>query len=158
MTNKQGTTNWKEERRKRAWALHQEGWSQKKIAEALGVTPGAVSQWIKRGEQGGAEKLLHPKASGRPARLKEADRERLKEMLAKGAQHYGFQGAVWTCGRVAQVIVREFGISYHPAHVSRILAEIGWTPQKPRLKAKQQKEQEVNQWWQERWPEVKKRH
>ena len=157
MTKKQGTTNWKEERRKHAWALYQEGWPQKKIAKALGVTAGAASQWIKRRQKSGAEKLLHTKAPGRPARLKAADRERLKEMLAKGAQHYGFQGAVWTCGRVAQVIKRELGVSYHPAHVSHILDEMGWTPQKPRLKAKQQKEQEVNQWWQERWPEVKKR-
>ena len=33
--------------RLRAWELHEEGWTQARIAEALGVTAGAVSQWFK---------------------------------------------------------------------------------------------------------------
>jgi len=39
--------DWREERRKRAWALKEAGWRQKDIAEALGVSEGAVSQWLK---------------------------------------------------------------------------------------------------------------
>ncbi len=56
-----GQTNeprdWREGRRLRAGDLHQQGWSQIRIAQALGVTPGAVSQWIKRGNHGGAPAL-----------------------------------------------------------------------------------------------------
>lgn len=37
-------TDWREGRRLRAWELIEAGLSQKKVAEALGVTPGAVSQ------------------------------------------------------------------------------------------------------------------
>jgi len=33
------------------------GWSQQQIAEALGVTAGAVSQWMRRGREGGEEAL-----------------------------------------------------------------------------------------------------
>ena len=36
-------SDWREGRRLRAWALHQQGWKQKDIAVALGVSPGAVS-------------------------------------------------------------------------------------------------------------------
>ena len=54
--------SWKEERRKRAWELYQAGWPQKQIAEALGVTKGAVSQWIKAGKEGG-EAALNSKKS-----------------------------------------------------------------------------------------------
>src|SRR3954453_13927569 len=42
---------WREERQVRAWALKAQGWSQEKIAEALGVTAGAVSQWMRRGRE-----------------------------------------------------------------------------------------------------------
>jgi predicted transcriptional regulator len=35
-------------RRKRAWKLKEEGWQQKDIAADLGVSEGAVSQWLKR--------------------------------------------------------------------------------------------------------------
>jgi len=38
--------DWREERRKRAWVLKQEGWPQQDIAAALGGIEGAVSQWL----------------------------------------------------------------------------------------------------------------
>jgi predicted transcriptional regulator len=48
--------NWREGRRIRAWELKQEGWKQRYIAQALGVSAGAaVSQWLKRGREGGVE-------------------------------------------------------------------------------------------------------
>jgi transposase len=58
---------------------------------------------------------------------------------------------------VAKVIQREFGVKYHPAHVSRILKELGWTPQKPIRRAKQRQETEIQRWQEERWPALKKR-
>ncbi len=39
-------TDWREGRRLRAWELKKEGWSQQRIADALGVSKGAVSQWM----------------------------------------------------------------------------------------------------------------
>ena len=52
-------TNWREGGRLRAWELHQKGWKQQAIAEALGVTQGAVSQWLKRAQDGGVAGLRH---------------------------------------------------------------------------------------------------
>lgn len=50
--------DWRAMRRFRAWELYAEHhWPQSLIAEALGVTQGAVSQWIKRGTEGGPEAL-----------------------------------------------------------------------------------------------------
>jgi IS30 family transposase len=46
-------TDWREGRRLRAFELKQEGWSQQQIADVLGVSKGAVSQWMKRARQGG---------------------------------------------------------------------------------------------------------
>lgn len=154
---KKKATSWKEERRKRAWALYQAGWKQKDIAEALGVTKGAVSQWIKRGKQGGAAALKDRPKPGAPRRLSTEERQRIPELLQRGAENFGFRGEVWTCSRVAKVIEREFGVRYHPAHVSRILKELGWTPQKPIRRAKQRQEAQIQRWKEERWPELKKR-
>jgi predicted transcriptional regulator len=57
----QQATNWREGRRLRAWELFQEGWPQQRIAEALGVSKGAVSQWLSRARAQGPQALRHCK-------------------------------------------------------------------------------------------------
>jgi predicted transcriptional regulator len=44
--------NWKESRRLQAWQLKQQGWPQRQMAEALGISEAAVSQWMKRAREG----------------------------------------------------------------------------------------------------------
>src|SRR5215204_6528898 len=116
----QKATDWREGRRLRAWELKQEGWRQRDIARALGVSKGAVSQWMKRAQQEGVEGLRHKPPPGTPPRLTDEQRESLAKLLAYDAEAYGFRGKVWTCQRVAALIRRHFGVGYHPAHVSRL--------------------------------------
>jgi transposase len=149
--------DWREGRRLRAWELHQQGWKQHQIAAALGVTQGAVSQWLRRAtEGGGIEALRRRKAPGATPRLTADQRAQLPELLAPGAAVYGFRGEVWTCARVAEVIRKEFGVSYHPAHVSRLLKALRLSLQKPARRADQQDEEAIRHWKEERWPELKK--
>ncbi len=123
--------DWKEGRRLRALELHEQGWTGKRMAEALGVSPGAVSQWLKAARQGGREALRRRPRGAKAPKLTAGQRAQLPTLLAKGAEAYGFIGAVWTTTRVAEVIRREFGVRHHPAHVSRILKTLRWTVQKP---------------------------
>lgn len=146
-----------EARRFRAWELKQQGWKQVTIAQALGVTSGAVSQWLKRAREEGPESLRRRVGAGPHARLSAEQRAQLPALLSRGAEAYGFQGAVWTRGRVAEVIRRELGVSYDPAHVGRILRACGWSLQKPVRRAKQRDENAIRTWVQERWPEVEKK-
>jgi transposase len=148
--------DWREGRRLRAWELKQQGWNQREIANALGVTEGAVSQWMKRARQGGTEGLRKRTSPGAPSRLSEQQRRRLPELLARGAPAYGFRGEVWTCERVAEVIRKELGVSYHPAHVSRLVRESGFSLQKPMRRANQRDEEVIKRWKEERWPSLKK--
>lgn len=149
--------DWREGRRLRAWELHQQGWSQKRIAEALGVSPGAVSQWIKRGRTGGVEALATRTPPGAPRRLTADQRAQLPALLAKGAEAYGFTGAVWTQARVAAVIEHEFGVQYHRDSISRLLRSLGWSVQKPTEQATQRDATAVATWQEERWPAIKKK-
>jgi transposase len=150
-------TDWREGRRLRAFELKEEGWSQQRIAEALGVSKGAVSQWMKRARDGGGvEALKRRPAPGARPRLSEEQRMKLPELLVRGAEAHGFRGEVWTCERVAIVIRREFGVSYHPAHVSRVVRALGLSLQKPARRANQRDEEAIEHWKNERWPELKK--
>jgi transposase len=149
-------SDWREGRRLRAWELSQAGWSQAAIAEALGVTPGAISQWIKRAREGGVAALYKRKAPGPKPRLSEEQRAGLPKLLERGAEAYGFRGDIWTRERVAAVIWREFGVRYTPTHVGRILRGCGWSVQKPIRRAVQRDEEAIQDWQEKRWPEVKK--
>jgi transposase len=151
-------TDWREGRRLRAFELKQEGWKQQEIADALGVSKGAVSQWMKRAREEGVEGLRHKPPPGATPRLSEDERAELAELLAQGAQAHGFRGNVWTCERVAIVIRKEFGVSYHPAHVSRLLKKLRLSLQKPERRANQRDEQDIENWKKQRWPSLKKGH
>ena len=139
-------------RRLRAWALHQEGWSGGAIATALGVTPGAVSQWLKRAREGGVQALAHRLPPGPAPKWTAEQKTQLVSLLEQGAEAHGFLGDVWTTKRVAALIQQAFGVRYHPAHMSRLLREIGWSVQKPLRRATQRNEAAITQWWSERWP------
>jgi transposase len=149
-------TNWREGRRLRALELKERGWKQTQIADALGVSEGAVSQWMKRAREQGVEGLRHKPPPGATPRLSEDERAKLPELLAQGAQAHGFRGEVWTCERVATVIRREFGVSYHPAHVSRVVRALGLSLQKPQRRAEQRDEEAIDNWKEKKWPSLKR--
>src|SRR5712692_11378800 len=66
---------------------------------------------------------------------------------------YGYRNDLWTTRRIGAVIQREFGVEYHPAHVSRILADLGWSCQKPERRALERNEAAIEHWKRHRWVE-----
>lgn len=149
--------DWREARRKRAWVLKEQGWLQKDIAVALGVSEGAVSQWLKRAREGGGVEALarHP-APGRAARLSAEQRAQIPGLLERGAEAYGFRGDVWTANRVRDVIAQTFGVRYARDHVSALLRQLGWSRQHPIARATQRNDTALQQWAEERWPAIKR--
>ncbi|WP_075164521.1 IS630 family transposase [Ktedonobacter racemifer] len=148
--------DWRKWRRLRAWKLAQQGWSQKKIAEALGVTEGAVSQWMKRGREQGEEGLHGRITAGPQPQLTEEQLEQLPTLLEQGAEAHGFQGQVWTTKRVAALIKKQFGVRYHPAHMSRLLKQLNYSVQQPIERATQRNEETIRIWKEVQWPKLKK--
>lgn len=154
---KRKPTDWREARRLRAWELKQQGWKQSRIAEALGVTRGAVSQWVEKVEKGGVKALYSQKGGGPKPKLSEKQIRQLPSLLERGAEAYGFRGAVWTRPRIAKVIEQEFGIRFTPQHVGNLLRKVGWSRQKPRERASQRHEEAIEQWRTEIGDDMKKK-
>jgi transposase len=115
-----------EARRLKAYQLAQAGYKQKEIAIRLGVTKGAVSQWMKRAREGGQDALRRHPAPGAVRRLSQSQLEQLPELLRRGAKQFGFSDDMWTCRRIAIGIEQEFGVRYVDQHIPRIMARIGW--------------------------------
>jgi transposase len=115
----------RESRRFQALELKEQGWKQAKIAEQLGVTPGAVSQWLKRAREEGRDALHTRKGGGPKPRLKEDQIKQLPSLLAKGPQAYGFRGNVWTRARIIAMIQQVFGVQFSHGHIGRIMRKSG---------------------------------
>ena len=142
--------------RRRCAQLKEQGWKQTTIAQALGLTEGWVSRTLKKYRQEGQAALTWRKPSGPTCRLTDQQLTLLVEELNKGAEQHGFPGHIWTRPRVNELIKKLFGVSYDVAQVGRLLKKLEWTRQKPQPKARQQDPQQVQQWRDERLPELKK--
>ncbi len=149
--------DWKEGRRMRAYELQQQGWKQQRIAEALGVSKMAVSQWMQAARTKGEAGLYARPRTGAPRRLTDEQLHLLPDFLSHGAEAYGFRGDVWTCARVGRVIEQEFDVRYDKSQVSRLLKRLNWTPQKPVKRASQRDETAITRWRTEVWTDLKKR-
>jgi transposase len=156
MENKYLGRNVREWRRFRAVELHDVGWLEVDIAQALCVSKGTVSRWLSVANTVGPEALMSHPSAGCPPKLTAAQLGMLPELLWHGAEAYGFRGDVWTCARVAQVIQWEFGVAYHKDHVSRLMKELGWTPQIPITRAIQRDEVAIEHWRVTVWPELRR--
>lgn len=148
--------DWREERRVCVWERKQAGWSQKEIAEGLGVIEGAVSQWMKGAREGGEEALKAHPAPGAMPRLCAEQHVHLPAVLAKRASADGCVGEVWNRRRLAVVIKREFGVSSHPDHGGYRVRQMGDSMQKPVTWATQRNENAIKHWKTHQWPRLKK--
>jgi transposase len=149
-------TNGQEARRLQAWHLKPKGWSQRQIAEAVGVSAGAVSQWMTRAREAGPVALRRRSSPGAPWRWSAEPLARLPALLHRSPEAYGFRGELWTRSRMAAVIRREFGVIYYPGPISRVCNALRWSPQKPGRRARQRDEAAMARWRDDTWPAIKK--
>lgn len=129
---------------------------QAEIARHLGVSEAAVSKWKSQLGREGSEGLRSRKATGRPPRLTEQDKQKLIEKLRAGAIAAGFPTKQWTQARVQRVIEQEFGVHYHQNYISRLLHSLGWSVQKVEPRALERDEELIRAWLKRDWPRVKK--
>lgn len=151
------TTEQRNALRRLAVGLLGNGVTLTEAAEALQVSLSSVKRWKKAFRQGGESALEVKRPPGARSRLSNAQRDRLRQMVIAGPLAAGFATDLWTCARVALVIQREFGVSYHPDHVGRVLHALGFTPQKPQRRARERDEAAIERWRREDWPRIKKR-
>lgn len=146
-----------ERRRLRAAALLDADWTQAEVAEELGVTHGAVSQWVKARRAGGDEALRSKPHPGPKPKLDEQQIRRLEKLLLKGPRAHGWATELWTLPRVVALIRQEFGVCYDPSGAWHVLRRLGRSCQRPEQRARERDEQAIAHWRRKTWPDIKKR-
>jgi transposase len=148
-----------EGRRMRAADLFEQGVIPAEIARQVGVSHQIVSDWRAAWRRSGRDGL---RAAGRAGRLPKLSHDQLALVeieLAKGAEANGYANDLWTLKRVAEVIERMTGVSYHPARVWYLLRQgLNWSWQRPARRATERNDEAIQRWVKKRWPQLKKAH
>jgi len=145
-----------EQRRRDGVAMLKRGIKAAMVAKTLRVSLVSVGRWRRLAKVGGAKALAAKPHPGRPLKLSAARRRQLLDLLARGPTRHGFRTELWTLERVARVIRRRWGVSYHPSQVWRILRGSNWSSQKPQCRARERDEEAVARWRRVDWPRIKK--
>lgn len=145
--------------RKKAILLHKGGKKKKEIALILGVRPNTITDWFKKHKERGTEGL-----KGKKRGVKSEDKKLLSSEQEKTIQkmiidvmpsQHKLDFALWTRGAVKQLVFQEFGIVLAVNTMGDYLRKWGFSPQKPKKKAYEQRPAEVQKWLEEQYPAVK---
>jgi transposase len=145
-----------EKRRRRAIELLKKGLNLSAVARKIGCSVSSVFVWRQAFQKKGEQALKPKPVPGRPPKLSGRQKKALARMLLKGALSFGYSTELWTQRRVAEVIEQRFGIHFHPHHVWRVLVGLGWSCQKPQMRARERDEEAIEHWKRYRWPHIKK--
>jgi len=146
-----------EARRLEAIGLLDQGLSQAEVAVRLGVKTNSVWRWNAARRKGGKKALHARPATGRKCKLSPRQKQELAERLLRGARASGYQSDLWTCPRIALLIRRCYGVSYHVDSLPRFLQALGFSCQRPQKKAAERDEGVIAQWVKQDWRRIKKR-
>ena len=156
MARLKGSADLLEDRRQRALALLDFGYSLNEGGRRIRCNASSVMRWRDFRRRGGAQALRVRCSPGRPLKLAQAKRKRLVDLLLQGPIAHGYRTNLWTTARIAEVIQREFGVQYHRDHVGRLMHSLQWSPQKPERRALERNEKAIERWKQKDWPRIKK--
>jgi transposase len=145
-----------EARRHRIIAFLKRNLSLHEIARRLGCHASSVMRWRNAFRSRGPAGLKAKPASGRPPKLSASQKRRLIRLLAQGATAHGYRTELWTTQRIAELIEQQLGVCYHRNHVGKLLHRLGWSHQKPELRALERDAAAIQTWKQTVWPRVKK--
>jgi transposase len=148
-----------EELRRRAVKLVQDGESQVRVAELLGVARQAVGRWVKAHREGGEQALASGKRGrrvGQKTALEGWQQAQIaKAIREKNPDQLKLPGFLWTRALVCDLIESRFGIRIAEKTAGAYLRRWGFSPQKPVKRAYEQSEPKVQKWLTEVYPAIK---
>lgn len=145
--------------RKKGIQLLNSGKRKKEVASILGVLPHTVSNWANKHKESGVSGL-----KGKKRGVKSEDKKLLSSEQEKSIQkmiidvmpsQHKLDYALWTRGAVKELVYQKFKIVLAINTMGDYLRKWGFTPQKPKKKAYEQRPAEVQKWLEESYPSIK---
>lgn len=148
-----------EEKRKQAVRMWKTGsYTHREIGDQVGVHYLTIGRWIKKYQEGGA-KALQARTRGRregSGRRMTQEQETMiqKQLIDKTPDQLKLRYALWTREAVQQLIQQITGLKLAIRTVGEYLKRWGFTVQKPKKKAYEQRPAEVQRWLDEEYPSI----
>ena len=141
------------EKRRAVVEAVQRGDSATVVARVFGVARRSVFDWLAWYRRGGWDALREGGRSGRPAKVSGAVLRWLYRAITLGSplQHQ-FEFCLWTLPIIRQMLRREQGIQLSKSAVSRLLAQMGLSPQRPLYRSYKQKPKELKRFLEQTFP------
>lgn len=142
----------------RLWAVQKakEGMSVPEIAAFFNKGVSTVYQWIALEKEQGQDALKrsYPEREGK---LDEESWQQVEQMIQGSALDYGFEEDFWSLPRIKYLIQKEFGVSYHEGHLSKVMNQRGFSWQVPIRRHPKSNEEEKRTWVNEELPRLEKK-
>jgi len=146
----------RERLRLQAAGMYEQGLDARLVAGLLRVSTKSAYQWRRAWRSGGDAALASKGPGGTGCKLDDGQLSRLRAALDAGPAAYGWdQDQRWTLARVAELIMRMFGVSYTLRGVSYLLHRNGFTPQVPAHRAAERDEDAIAEWRNTTWAKVR---
>ena len=124
------------------------------VAVSLGVHSVTVAKWMAKHRAEGEAGLAAWPTPGRPRFLTPEQEQQVREWLAQKPTALGFPNDLWTARRVADLIQRRFGITFHPNYLRAWLTQRGYSPQRPARRPRQRNDEVITGWVKNDWPQI----
>lgn len=137
------------------------GFTESEVAELLGVSRETVSRWWSAYASGGLaalpqERTGRPRGSGRT--LTEEQAQHLQQVIDhQPPDTVGITSPLWTRRAVRELIHQKYGIRMPVRTGGEYLRRWGYTPKRPRRKARRQDPVEVREWLEKTYPALEAR-
>lgn len=148
--------NLEQVRRNLVEAVRERGVHPDDAAAAFGVGRSTAFGWLRMATDGGLESLTVKPSGGSEPKLSPEQLDQVRRWLVgKDPRQLQFDFALWTRDMVRELIEREFGVTYTPQGVGLLLRRMGFSPQRPLVRAYEQDPQQVNHWKTQEFPAIR---
>lgn len=127
------------------------------VARVFNIPVRTVFDWLARYRSGGWHALKEGSKSGRPRKLSAEDMQWIYDAVTMGNPlNYQFDFCLWTLKVIRTLIEKERGIKLSKSSVSRLLHNLGLSPQRPLYKSYKQDPKKIEKYLNSTFPKVVK--
>lgn len=101
------------------------------LSPCCGVDERTLTGWVAKVDEHGFESLMAVKQTGRPPKLSNEQKEKIKDVVSEDPQSFGYSN--WDGPSLSDYILRTFDVEYSVRQSQRLLRNLGYSLIRPQI-------------------------